>query len=92
MLQVALADRLHEQRVRLAARGDRVAVRLRAVAVAHRRRRSRPPSSRNASASRASASHATSANAAAAASIVRAMCSLVCAVDGNQASNCEAGG
>ena len=36
--------------------------------------------------------HETSANAAAAASTVRAMCSAVCAVEGNQASNCEAGG
>ena len=36
--------------------------------------------------------HETSAKAAAAASTVRAMCSAVWAVDGNQASNCEAGG
>ena len=92
VLEVALADRLDEQRVALAAAGaaspcDSGASPGRATASA-----SRPPSSRSASASRSSALMRSSANAAAAASTVRAMWSVVWASEGNQASNCEGGG
>ncbi len=97
MEQVALVDRLDEQRVVVlvagragAGRGDG-AVR----AVVGRRGEGacqQPARAPHLAGQSVEHAHAISANAAAAASTVRFTCSGVWASDGNQASNCDGGG
>src|SRR3954451_1115459 len=85
VLQVALADRLDDQRQ---PRAGGVAVGRGRAGVDDRGRQQAALRAQDVR----ERLHATSANAAAAASTVRAMCSGVCAVDGNHASNCDGGG
>ena len=98
MLQVALDDRLDEQRV-LAGRGGGARAGRRALAERRGRAVALGDGGRDQAAVRAQGGgelrerrHAISANAAAAASSVRVTCSGVWASDGNHASNCDGGG
>ena len=85
MLEVALADRLEDQRVLVAVRLGRTA----RCGYDLGQQAALGPQLRGQA---LECAHETSLNAAAAASTVRVTCSGVWASDGNQASNCEAGG